>query len=139
MAHIDYYNGVKNMMDIMKDSHSCLIRRVCQELGADDRADEIVAKYVDVSIKMKKFKDDKAPKHAKTSYMFFCVDKRAELKKKRPDLKFSEIMQILSKDWKKIPEKQKEKYITAAEKDRERYENEVEEYEKQLYSSTMNE
>ena len=59
MAHIDYYNGVKNMMDIMKDSHSCLIRRVCQELGADDRADEMVAKYVDESIKMKKFKDDK--------------------------------------------------------------------------------
>ena len=113
--------------------------RTYEELGADDRADEIVAKYVDGSIKMKKFKDDKAPKHAKTSYMFFCVDKRAELKKKRPDLKFSEIMQILSKDWKKIPEKQKEKYITAAEKDRERYENEVEEYEKQLYSSTMNE
>ena len=53
--------------------------------------------------------------------------------------KISSIKEILYSEIKKIPEKQKEKYITAAEKDRERYENEVEEYEKQLYSSTMNE
>ena len=139
MAHIDYYNAMRDMMETMKDSHKRLIKRVCMELSCPEKEDELISKFIDESIKLKKFKDSDAPKNPKTSYMFFCVEKRCELKKKQPDLKFTEIMQILSVEWGKLTEKQRLKYIEEAEKDKERFDVEKEDYEKKLYSSTLSE
>ena len=137
MSHIDYYNAMRGMMDIMRDSHTRLIEHMCIELGCPDRIDEFVSKFIDESIKLKKFKDVNAPKNAKTSYMFFCTERRAELKKENKDLTFAQIMSILSKEWNALDEESRAKYVVKATQDKERYQNEIEAYKSKLYSSTV--
>lgn len=137
MSHIDHYNAMRGMMDIMRDSHTRLIERMCIELGCPDRIDEFTGKFIDETIKLKKFKDVNAPKNAKTSYMFFCAERRAELKKKDKDLTFAQIMSILSKEWNALKEDGRVKYAVMATEDKERYQTELEAYKAKLYSSTV--
>lgn len=50
----------------------------------------------------KKKKDPNAPKRSKSAYMFFCEDKRAEVKGKNPELKMTDISKKLAELWRAI-------------------------------------
>ena len=78
--------------------------------------------------KPKKPKDPKAPKKPLNSYIFFGKDKRDEIKKENPTLKSTEIMGELGKQWKGVSDKKKKKYTKLAEKDKERYNEEMKTY-----------
>lgn len=136
MAHIDYYNTMRDIMNITRSSHLRLIEKVCMELGCPERSDELASKFIDESIKLKKFKDTGAPKKAKTSYMLFCGEKRIELKEKQPNLSFGEVMRALSKAWGELSEDERKKYGELAEADKERYAHDLEVYTSKVYSST---
>ncbi len=68
-------------------------------------------------------------KRARTAYILFCGEKRAELTgtkdKKGKELTGKEITAILGDMWKKADNKTKSKYNDLAKKDKERYENEM--------------
>ena len=68
----------------------------------------------------------KGPKRAQSSYMFFCAEKREELKEEEPDLKGSEIMKRLGSMWRDLDEEGKSKYETLALNDKTRYKNDLE-------------
>jgi len=70
----------------------------------------------------KKNKD--GPKRNKSAYLFFCQDKRADVKKEHPDLKMTEVSKKLAILWKDIGEADKKKYNKMAEEDKKRYEKE---------------
>lgn len=78
--------------------------------------------------KGKKEKDENKPKRAKTGYIFFCQDKRKEVKKKNPDATFGEIGSALGKMWRELGEKEKAKYLKKNEDDKKRYEQEMTNY-----------
>ena len=78
--------------------------------------------------KGKKEKDENKPKRAKTGYIFFCQDKRNEVKKKNPNASFGEIGSALGKMWRELGEKEKAKYLKKNEDDKKRYEQEIENY-----------
>ena len=104
------------MIDIGKivvKSQLDLLKKVAQELDLDDeKYNELCDKYVDVSVsKMKIKKDKNAPKKPKTSYMFFCQDKRQEVNNKYPGKMMGETSKILGKMWAKLSEEEKEKYV----------------------------
>ena len=50
------------------------------------------------------------PKRAQSGYMFFLNDVRAKYTKKHPDLKMTELCQVMAKDWNAMNETQKAKY-----------------------------
>jgi hypothetical protein len=87
--------------------------------------------------KAKKTKDPNAPKKPKNAYMFFCADKREEAKKEAKDNK--QVLSILGNMWAELKENVEEgdkksknameKYTKQAEKDKERYNEEMETYE----------
>jgi hypothetical protein len=54
--------------------------------------------------------------------MWFCKDKRAEVKEAHPDWGVAEIGKEMGALWKKISDKDKKKYEGEAAKDKERYE-----------------
>ena len=64
--------------------------------------------------KVKKIKDKHAPKRGKNSFMFFCNDKREELKKEQPDLSFGESGKKLGLLWKEVSVEEKAKYVALA-------------------------
>lgn len=86
--------------------------------------------------KPKKLKDPNKPKKNKSSYLFFCEDKRAVVKEELGDeAKAVDVTTELGSRWKLLKESTKtsdkkaiEKYAKQATKDKERYEQEMAEY-----------
>ncbi len=70
--------------------------------------------------KEKKAKDPNAPKKPMGAYMWFCKDKRDEVKKSHPGAGVADIAKELGAMWKNV--KDKKKYEAEAAKDKERYE-----------------
>lgn len=75
-----------------------------------------------------KLKDENAPKRPMSAYMFFSAKKRPEIKHAQPDLKMTEISKVLGQRWKEVSPESKAKYNKKAEKDKERYNLEMETY-----------
>ena len=80
------------------------------------------------SERKRKIKDPQAPKRAKSAYIYFCQDKRADIVKEHPDLPFGQIARILGQEWKKQKELCIKTWEKMSKKDKERYENEMENY-----------
>lgn len=57
--------------------------------------------------KEKKVKDPNAPKRPLAAYMFFCKEKREEIKKEDETLKFGAIGKLLGERWKVVEEGEK--------------------------------
>jgi len=75
----------------------------------------------------KKAKD--APKNAKSAYMFYCQEMRANVKEENPDLSAKEITIKLGEMWKEVKETDEVvKYIQMASSDEDRYKAEMENY-----------
>lgn len=76
--------------------------------------------------KRKKKAKNEGPKKPKSAYIFFCQDKRAEVKVANPDMKPTEITSELGRLWNKIKEtKQAKKYVEMANEDKSRYNEDV--------------
>jgi hypothetical protein len=72
--------------------------------------------------------DSQKPKKALSSYMMFAKENREKIKTKFPDSKPTEIMSKLGDAWKDLKESDKKKYEDLANKDKERYQKEMETY-----------
>ena len=80
--------------------------------------------------KEKKTKSKKSkktgPKKPLNAYMWFCSDKREELKGK--GFSNTEILRELGRLWKELSDKKKKPYVKKAEEDKERYQDEMKDY-----------
>lgn len=127
-----FHNDTSALNHLWFDSHRNLITSLCIELGHTDKVDEMVAKHLGTQMKMKTLKDPNKPKRAKSAYLFFCDAHRAKImkkmKKKDPSLKISEVAKELGAMWQKLTDKDKTPFNAQAEKDRERYKDEMEAY-----------
>jgi hypothetical protein len=74
-------------------------------------------------------KESNSPKRGLSAYIFFCQDKREEVKKNNPSLKATEILSELGKMWKSLTDKKKKPYEEKAKEDKVRYEEEMKNYE----------
>ena len=77
-------------------------------------------------------KDPNAPKRNMSAYFLYSMAARADAKKENPDASFGDIARILSGKFKTMSAKEKKKWDTAAEKDKARYEKEMEKYNKTI-------
>ena len=76
--------------------------------------------------KAKKVKDPNAPKRGKSAYLWFCAEKRAELKTAKPDILAKDVMKELGAMW--ALEADKARYEAQAAADKVRYTLEMETY-----------
>lgn len=75
-------------------------------------------------------KDSNAPKGPLSGYMLFMGDQREVLRQTQPGLAFHEITKLVAQRWAALDQIAKTKYLEAAEADKERYQKEMEEYQK---------
>jgi hypothetical protein len=70
------------------------------------------------------------PKGAKNAYMFFAEDMRVLLEKEDPDMKYTEVKEIISELWKGefLDAENRQVWTELAKEDKERFEEAVEEY-----------
>ena len=134
MASHAYFNNLVSLNDIFYASHSDLLDRICMRLGAEDRADELREELLDNKFKLKAKKDPNKPKRARNAYTFFSSEYRDNYKKKTNGAKinFTEMNKTLGDSWRKLSDKKKKKYNDLAEKDRERFNAEMEKYNAEL-------
>lgn len=78
---------------------------------------------------LKKFKDPDAPKRGKSSYIYFCVEKREEIKNANPDMSATEIIKELGRVWREdTSENDKARYAKMSSEDKLRYEDAMKDY-----------
>lgn len=76
----------------------------------------------------KLLKDANAPRAPLTGYVRFLNDHRDKVRSEHPELPFHEITKILGQQWSNLPQDQKQQYLDEAERDKERYMGELEDY-----------
>ena len=137
MAHFEYHNATKTVVDEMRNVTVHIIERVCAELGASEKAPSMIEKYVGESIRIKKFKDKNHPKKPKSGYMIYCDKNREEVKKKTPNMSFTDTIKKIAKQWNELTPEEKAKYMVLSEEDRGRYARELEQYNSEIYKSNV--
>ena len=132
MSHFLFHNNTASLNDLWYESHASVIKMVAMELGGSDKIPELLEKYLGQKMKIKAPKDPNTPKRAKTGFMFYCSQERPGLiekqRKKGEKVVIGDIAKVLGAGWKKLTEKTKKPFDKAAEKDKERYEKEMGEY-----------
>lgn len=78
----------------------------------------------------KPIRDSNAPKSPLTGYVRFMNERREQLRAKRPEVPFPEITRMLGNEWSKLPPEEKRRYLDEADRDKERYMRELEQYQK---------
>lgn len=132
MSSREYYNSIVAITDIFYESHKILIEKICIELEQTDRVDELIETFLDKSIKLKHKRDPNKPKRPKNSYTYFCKDFREKVKKDNPESSFKDINKLLGVKWKNLSQKTKQHYIKLGELDKNRYQDDMEDYENKV-------
>ncbi|KAG5310587.1 HM20A protein, partial [Acromyrmex insinuator] len=73
-------------------------------------------------------RDATAPRQPLSGYFLFLNDRREKVRNQNPSLTFTEITKLLAAEWSKLPIDQKQRYLDAAEQDKERYNREFSDY-----------
>ena len=78
-------------------------------------------------------KDPDKPKRGKSGFLFFCEEKRPIIKESNRDMKVKEVVQVLGVMWRKLKlDGNTKQYDDLSLDDRERYKNDMEEYNKKI-------
>tara|TARA_B100000674_G_C37931150_1_gene958048 strand:- start:265 stop:591 length:327 start_codon:yes stop_codon:yes gene_type:complete len=100
------------------------------ELGQPEKINELQEKLLGPKMKIKARKDPNLPKRAKSGFMFYCDEHRPKFiekyKKANKKVIISDVAKELGKSWKKL--KSRVKYDKLAAKDKERYAEEMSDY-----------
>ena len=73
-------------------------------------------------------KDPNAPKGAKNAYIFFCSEKREQVKEENSEMSAKEIISELARLWQEADEDVKAEYQEKAAQDKQRYQEEMADY-----------
>ena len=132
MANIRFHNDTKALNHLWFESHKNLLTSLCIEFGKTDQIDDMVKKFFCEPVKIKTLKDPNKPKRAKSAYLFYCDDHRPKildsLRKKKKKVNIAEVSKQLGAKWKGLSDTTKAPYEAKAQADRERYQEEMEQY-----------
>ena len=78
--------------------------------------------------KAKSKKDPNAPKKATTSFLAYSNEIRPKVKAEHPDASFGELGKMIGEMFRKLTPEEKEKYEQIAQKDKQRYKRQMDEY-----------
>ena len=132
MSNIRFHNDTGAINHLWFDSHKNLLTSICIELGQTDKIDEMAEKFLGQPVKMKALKDPNKPKRAKSAYLFFCdTHREAVMNKMKADsnkIKIADVSKTLGAMWKKLVPSKRVPFEKLALADRERYKDEMEQY-----------
>ena len=132
MANIRFHNDTKALNHLWYESHKNLLTSLCIEFGKTDQIDDMVKKLLCEPVKMKALKDPNKPKRAKSAYLFYCDDHRQKIldtmRKKKKKVNIADVSKQLGAKWKGLSDAAKAPYEAKAQADRERYQEEMEQY-----------
>lgn len=118
----------KDKDEAMKMAEEMQKEKEAEMAEAAAKAEEASKEVDSKTTKTKKKKEKKTgPKKPSSAYIFFCTENRAKIKDGM-DSKATqaELMAEMGRQWKKLSDRQKAKYVKMSTKDKERYQKEME-------------
>ena len=138
MAQVQYQENQVTINDMFYESHASLIERVCIALNTVEKIDELKKMLLGERMKMKFKKDPNKPKKPKSGFLFFFDEVRGKIiethKKENGKVVIGDVAKELGKRWKKLTNSNKKKYTEMKEEDKNRYAQQMESYNTNLYS-----
>lgn len=132
MAHLPFHNDTVSLHHLWYESQKNMIATVCIKLGQHDKIEELTASLLGDPLKIKAMKDPARPKRPTSGYLYFCQDARpkimTKMSKNNKKLVLGDIAKLLGKDWKSLSDSKRKVYDEKSKKDKERYSEEMEEY-----------
>lgn len=101
-----------------------------QKLKGKSSKDEDEAYNAPKNAKQKKEKDPNAPKKPMSAYFLFLNDRRKDIKREKPTLTMCQQTKEATVEWNKMTEKEKKKWQDLQVKEKQRYEKEMQTYDK---------
>jgi len=118
---------LKGILSVSKDNQ-VLLKEAIEKMNKSLELNNLSGKT-----RRRRKKDPNAPKGPRGAWILFSNHNREKYKAKYPDLVNNELRKKMSYDWgNTIPEKIKNKYKAAADKDKERYRTEMDAYKKKI-------
>ncbi|XP_070211133.1 uncharacterized protein [Littorina saxatilis] len=77
------------------------------------------------------------PRAPMTGYVLYAINRRQEIKQGHPHLLFTEVTKILGQEWSTMPLEKKQKYLEEAENDKQRYIDELKDFQKSEMYRTL--
>jgi hypothetical protein len=136
MATLPHYDYIRLCAQMSTARDLDLIKQVCNYLDCPTKVEEVQLHFIDKDVVkrcLKPKKDVHAPKKPKTSYMLFSDSVRKEVLDEFPDLKMTEMSQKFGVRWAGASDELKNEFKVLADKDKERYQAELEKYTKTLH------
>ena len=116
-------------MKLQYKSHEQLIIDICKRLERTDMIEDLTNELlVKTFMKTKPMKDPNLPKRAISAYTAFCQENRDKIKASHPDFKLAEMSKELAKQWGELKPEDKHHYEKISENDKDRYQNEMIQY-----------
>ena len=130
MESMLYTNDTNTLNGLWYDSHRSLLTSVCVELGTTDKdkINEMIVKLLGDRPKTKKVVDPNKPKRGKSSYLFFCDEKRKEVMVQLKGGSIAQSSKVLGQMWAKITPEEKTRYQDMAALAKEEYLTEMDKY-----------
>lgn len=112
MESMLFTNDTNTLNGLWYDSHRSLATSVCVELGITDKdkINDTINKLLGARPKTKKVVDPNRPKRGKSSYLFFCDEKRNEVMKKIDSGSIAKSSKVLGAMWSKITPEEKVRF-----------------------------
>lgn len=130
MNHISFHNDTVGINGLWYNSHKTLIEKIAIELDVIDRIDELSKKFLGEKQKLKKMADPSKPKRPKSSYLHFCEYHREGVKNDNPGIKIGDLMKKLGEKWRNASDEDKRKFNDLHQEGKDKYEDEIEIYNK---------
>jgi hypothetical protein len=116
-----------NTTKIQNEIKNILKSSSLEEDELDDIVGQIIKKINSLKISKRK-KDKNAPKNPQNAYMFYCNSNRSKFKEENPDMDAKTITRTIASKWNTMGTEDRAPYVKMAEKDKERYKQEMEKY-----------
>jgi len=102
-----------------------------EETGTEEEEEEeeVVVKVSRKKKRGKKTKDPNKPKRNMSAFFLYSNEHRNRVKQENPNIKFGEVAKVLSTEFRALSAKEKKKWDKLAEKDKQRYTEQMESYE----------
>lgn len=129
---LNFQNDTGNLNHLFYSSHVGLITNMCIETDNVDKIGFYVDKFLGPPQKIKQRRDPKKPTRPKSSYLYYCDEHRKDIMDaKRAEgekIIIGDISKLLGKNWHSLSKKEKMVYEESANKDKSRYNDEMQVY-----------
>ena len=117
---------IKYFIEFLQTQNVNNMDYIVKELQSDKTKKELAELLSNKVEKIKKIKDENAPKRPKNAYIYFCMEKRNEIKQQNPNMSTIEITRELGRLWKGdyLDEEARKKWTSMAHEDKKRYKEE---------------